>query len=306
MSGLTVTVQQGTKGKETVLQLNPGATVGDVRAQFAKAAKVSVHQVSLKQGDVRLSDDSKKFTEAASAPYVVQFKNLGAQIGYRTVFVIEYFGPMLFVGAFAACRLGLLGPALQSLVFSDKAVKAPVDPVASLAVACWMGHFLKREFETFFVHKFSRPTMPLFNLFKNCGYYWSFGAVIGYPLCSTGFVAPPTNFVNAGLAIFLLSELGNFYCHVHLSLMRPAEGSKKREIPKGFMFDLVACPNYFFEVMSWVGFSIMTFLPASAIFTIVGLAQMTQWALDKHKGYKKSFGDEYKKLRRRAIIPFVL
>ena len=55
----------------------------------------------------------------------------------------------------------------------------------------------------------------------------------------------------------------------------------------GFLFDYVACPNYTFEVFSWVGFSIMTNIPFSYAFTIVGFLQMTDWALKKHKEYKK-------------------
>ena len=44
---------------------------------------------------------------------------------------------------------------------------------------------------------------------------------------------------------------------------------------------------------------------AAWAFTIVGLAQMSQWALQKHKGYIKA-SPEYKRLGRKAIIPFVL
>ena len=34
---------------------------------------------------------------------------------------------------------------------------------------------------------------------------------------------------------------------------------------------------------------------------------MTQWALQKHKGYKNAKnGDEYKKLGRKAIVPFII
>lgn len=35
-----------------------------------------------------------------------------------------------------------------------------------------MGHYIKREVETAFVHRFSNETMPLANLFKNSTGYW--------------------------------------------------------------------------------------------------------------------------------------
>jgi very-long-chain enoyl-CoA reductase len=91
-----------------------------------------------------------------------------------------------------------------------------------------------------------------------------------------------------------------------LSRLRPSDGSKKRPIPKGFLFDFVACPNYTFEVMSWVGFSIMTNIPASYAFTLVGFFQMADWALKKHREYKKVYEKEYTDLKRSAIIPFLL
>jgi very-long-chain enoyl-CoA reductase len=200
----------------------------------------------------------------------------------------------------------LLWATRPSLIYGAGAASTPYNWVASLGIACWVGHFLKREFETFFVHKFSRPTMPLSNLYKNCTYYWTFGAVIGYPLCSPSYLPPAETQVYAGLGIFLLSELGNLICHLMLSSLRPAEGSKKRPIPKGFLFNFVACPNYTFEVLSWVGFSIMTQLPASYVFTVVGFAQMADWALKKHREYKKSYDKEYTSLRRKAIVPFLL
>lgn len=46
-------------------------------------------------------------------------------------------------------------------LFGATAASAPWDPVALAGVALWIAHFVKREFETFFVHRFSRPTMPL-------------------------------------------------------------------------------------------------------------------------------------------------
>ena len=130
------------------------------------------HRVSFKCNNetVRLDNDSKMISEYigdVKSPVELSFKDLGPQIGYRTVFLIEYFGPMLFVGLYACKPQFLYGEAASN----------PFSWVALLGIACWMIHFLKREFETIFVHKFSRPTMPLNNLFKNSMYYWSFGGM---------------------------------------------------------------------------------------------------------------------------------
>ncbi|KAF1325630.1 3-oxo-5-alpha-steroid 4-dehydrogenase, partial [Globisporangium splendens] len=112
--------------------------------------------------------------------------------------------------------------------------------------------------------------------------------------------------IQIGLALFAVSEFLNFLVHVQLRNLRPAEGSKVRPVPKGPLFALVSCPNYTFEVLGWVGFSLFTQIFFSYLFTLVGFLQMTDWALKKHRGYIKSDGDAYKKLRRKAIVPFVI
>lgn len=289
--------------KRTELKVAADATVKDLKKAYAKETKKDINRVSFKMAGsdkekvVRLDDDKKPLSEYGVADNTtIEFKDLGPQIGYRTVFLVEYFGPMLFV---------LLYALRPSLLYGE-AASEPYNWIAKISIICWVAHFLKREFETLFVHKFSRPTMPLSNLFKNCAYYWAFGAVIGYPLCAPTFVAPGETQFYIGLAIFVISELGNLKCHLMLSNMRAKDGSTDRCIPHGFLFEYVACPNYTFEVLSWVGFTIMTNLVFSGLFTIVGFLQMTEWAIKKHKGYKKTYDKEYTQLRRKAIIPFVL
>lgn len=296
------------KKREDVFKLAADAKVRDLKVAYAKSSKKDINRLSFKQEGgtdasgkasvIRLDDDSKTLASyGIQSGTKVTFKDLGPQIGYRTVFLLEYFGPMVFVGLYA------LRPAL---IFGAAAASQPYDWVAKMGIIGWMAHFLKREFETIFIHKFSRPTMPLSNLFKNCAYYWTFGAVIGYPLCSPEYVPPATvEQVYFGLGLFVLSELGNFIIHVMLSNMRPAEGSQKRDIPRGFLFNYVCCPNYTFEVLSWVGFSIMTQIPFAYLFTLVGFLQMAEWAKKKHNGYKKTYEKEYTKLKLKAIIPFI-
>lgn len=69
--------------------------------------------------------------------------------------------------------------------------------------------------------------------------------------------------------MFALSELGNLTCHLMLSRLRPADGAKTRPIPAGFLFDLVSCPNYFFEARGLVFLSLMVVVGVLLVFGIV-------------------------------------
>lgn len=91
---------------------------------------------------------------------VVIFKDLGPQIGWRTVFLIEYGGPLLIHPLFYY---------LQKLIYQDQFVHSPMQKTV---YALCMLHFVKRELETVFVHRFSHGTMPFFNVFKNSAHYW--------------------------------------------------------------------------------------------------------------------------------------
>jgi len=70
------------------------------------------------------------------------------------------------------------------------------------------------------------------------------------------------------------------------------------------MFNFVSCANYFFEILSWVAVSIVTNDIAAHVFLAFSAFTMTQWALKKHRQYKKEFGKSYPK--RKAIIPFII
>ena len=161
--------------KQYNIEVKNSATVKDLKIAFAQISKKSIHRVSFKKnsGDkvIRLDDEKKlisdyEITDGDS----IQFKDLGPQIDYTTVFIVEYAGPLIFVLLYASRPSVLYGPTASTV---------PYNWVALLGVICWTIHFLKRELETLFVHRFSRPTMPLMNLFKNSIYYWSFGIVIG-------------------------------------------------------------------------------------------------------------------------------
>ena len=63
--------------------------------------------------------------------------------------------------------------------------------------------------------------------------------------------------------------------------------SKTKGIPKTWGFKYVSCANYLWETLGWLTFSIMTRCYTSFLFTAVSAGQMAEWALKKHKAYKK-------------------
>ncbi len=123
----------------------------------------------------------------------------------------------------------------------------------------------------------------------------------------------------------------------------PETKEQRYSIPTGFfMFDYVSCPNFFGEMVEWLGYSL--FVTGFATFDIdtklslydtlvvpwlalVGLAEpnaatpttlaafsfffftctnVATRAVSHHQWYLKTFGDSYKRLNRKAVFPFIL
>lgn len=286
----------------TVNVASSASTLGEVKKQIASASrKLSIERQRITTEDKKpLLDDDKSLADlGVSSGQTLYVKDLGPQIGWKTVFLTEYAGPIFIHPLFY-----YFGPKIWHREF----VHSKMQTVAlSLVVA----HYVKRELETLFVHRFSNGTMPLFNIFKNSTHYWLLSGALLAPFVYSpwfsaasvaGTIQDSNTFIYSTAAIMVLAELSNAYTHIILKNLRPA-GSKVRKIPRGFAFELVSCPNYFFEFVAWAAFTVLTLNPASALFAAVSTAQMFVWALKKHRNYKKEFGKEYP--RRKAMFPFI-
>ena len=220
----------------------------------------------------------------------------GAQIAWRTVFIIEYAGPLL---------IHPLLYFLRPYIYKN----APLEPSTLQTLSCLTItlHFLKRELETIFVHRFSNATMPAFNIFKNSAHYWLLsGLLIAYFTYSpTSVTASPSNpaLTYPALALYLIGELGNLNAHLILRSLR-SPGGTERGVPKGLGFDLVTCPNYMFETIAWTGILMINRSWSTGVFIAVAVAQMAAWAKKKESRYKKELGGKYKK-KRYTMIPGV-
>ncbi|PNS16768.1 hypothetical protein CAC42_4732 [Sphaceloma murrayae] len=275
------------------------ASTADLYHRLAAEAGVSPDRIRITKGsDGTLVPNAKDFTVERTGlrnKSVVYVKDLGPQIAWQTVFVIEYFGPLI---------IHPLVYLLRPYIFKNA---GPASQAQTLSCVLITLHFLKRELETLFVHRFSNATMPARNIFKNSAHYWLLaGANIAFwsykPGSPTAKLHSPL-IIYPALALFVVGELGNLSTHLTLRGLRSA-GGKERGIPKGLGFDLVTCPNYMFETVAWVGMWLMTFSLSTGLFVVIAVAQMYLWAIKKEKRYRQEFGDKYKK-KRCAMVPFV-
>ena len=85
-------------------------------------------------------------------------------------------------------------------------------------------------------------------------------------------------------------------------LRRPGETGYK--IPRGGLYELISCPNYFGELLEWLGWAIATWSVAGLSFAVFTAANLVPRALTHHRWYREKF-PEYPRSRR-AVVPFVL
>lgn len=291
-------------------------SVAELKKKYITAGKksstdVNRYRFTLSNG-VALVPNEKALSAFGLTPksdVVVECKDLGPQISWKTVFVVEYMFPMLVFPLLWS--LGRFAPHsfITKAIYPTAHASEATRHWQTILTVMFTLHFVKRELETLFVHRFGNDTMPLRNIFKNSGYYWMFAAWIAHVSLHPQYTVPASHTQRMiGVGLFAISELANLKAHIDLRKLRPA-GTRIRKVPKGVLFNLVSCPNYFFEILAWVGFTLASQSVASAAFAVVGAAQMTVWAIAKHNRYRKEFdGKEGRELyprNRKILIPFI-
>ncbi|KAK9324114.1 3-oxo-5-alpha-steroid 4-dehydrogenase-domain-containing protein [Lipomyces orientalis] len=278
----------------STLDVDTKGTVKDLTAAISKATQLGSERIRL-----TLIDNTLLVPGTSLDKYdlqdnsIVYVKDLGYQIGWQTVFYVEYGGPLF---------IHLLFYYLQEPIYGKTFVHSATQKAVFYMV---MLHFLKRELETMFVHRFSNDTMPLLNIFKNSGHYW---VLSGFSLAYFCYGPTPRpdlpGYLFYGLiAFWAYSEISNFITHLILSSLRP-KGTRVRKIPYGYGFNLVSCPNYFFEACAWLAVALLTRSWTATLFLIVSTVTMFLWSLKKEAQYKKEFGSKYPK-NRKAMFPYI-
>ncbi len=181
------------------------------------------------------------------------------------------------------------------------------NPMTFLFVLLWMGHYVNRSLlYPLRMRNGGRP-MPFsmvamgsfFNLvngFLNGRYLGMYGERY-----DSAWLADPRFLF--GLALFLTGLFVNLRSDGLLRRLRE-DDEPGYKIPRGGMFELVSCANYFGEVVEWAGWAMLTWSLPGLTFALWTAANLVPRARAHHEWYRRTFPDY--PAHRKAIIPFLL
>lgn len=241
--------------------------------------------------------------------YALYLMLLAAPLVFLTLFFVSApygrherrgWGPVL------ESRLGwLLMEAPASLIMLVMFLLVPGNGVIYLLLAVWQLHYFHRAF--IYPLSLRSRTMPL--LIAAMAFVFN---SINATLNGLHFVRHADWYDTSWLlsANFILGAVffaAGFYItkrsdSILRSLRRHPDDDY--QVPQGFLYRWICCPNYFGECIQWLGWMLMTLSPAALVFFIWTLANLVPRAISHRRWYRQTFAGF--PVERRAIVPFIL
>ena len=211
-------------------------------------------------------------------------------------------------GPFMSRRVGWIimeSPASVLLFLFFLAGENAAGPGLVVFFLLWQAHYMYRSF----IYPLSLPRagrMPvsiiipgfLFNVVNSyLQGMWFFSLCPAGTYSSSWFLDP--RFI-AGFALFFTGLYINRKADRMLRELR-GRGEGGYSIPRGWLYELVSCPNYMGEIIEWTGWAVMTWSLPGLIFAIWTFANLFPRARSHHLWYRQNF-PEYPD-NRKAVIP---
>ena len=180
------------------------------------------------------------------------------------------------------------------------------DAVSVTFLLLWLLHYVYRAFIYPFRLRGGQLRMPLsvvamafgFNVMN--GYLQGRGIFTLGPVRGMSWFADPRFIV--GVVLFLAGYALNQQSDIILRRLR-APGESGYRIPHGGGYRLVSCPNYFGELVEWLGWAMLTWSPAGLVFFLWSAANLVPRARSHHRWYREHFPDYPRE--RKAVIPWL-
>jgi protein-S-isoprenylcysteine O-methyltransferase Ste14 len=185
-------------------------------------------------------------------------------------------------------------------------VKDQLQLVHQVFLLLWLTHYVHRTFIYPLVIQITNPNMPIsialsaffFNMINVT--IQAFG-IFYYTQYSNEWLTSTTFLI--GLGFFLLGMFINIRSDYIMIALKKRKGPGYH-LPNSFLYKYLSAPNYFGEIIEWIGWAILTSSISGVVFLIWVIANLFPRALAHHRWYLSKF-ENYPK-NRKAIIPGII
>ena len=108
-----------------------------------------------------------------------------------------------------------------------------------------------------------------------------------------------------GTVLFFTGMVINMQSDIIIRRLRKDKRDNNYYLPTGFLFDKINSANYFGEIMEWVGFATLSWSVSGLVFVLWTMANIVPRAKSVHERYIQFFGEDFKKLNRYKVLPFI-
>ncbi len=187
--------------------------------------------------------------------------------------------------------LSLIGPSAKT-------------PTLLLLTGLWVLHYAYRTLVFPFQLRTKGKKMPISIVLSAIFFNLVNGFLNGYFL---GWLAPSAGSVfSIHASIGLVLFFGGAYINQRAD--RKLIGLRKNgngyQVPKGWLFTYISCPNHFGEIIEWAGFALIAWNLPALSFALWTFFNLVPRSLNHHAWYREHF-PEYPK-GRKAVIPYIL
>lgn len=178
--------------------------------------------------------------------------------------------------------------------------------VHTIFLALWLLHYIHRSFIYPFVIDMTNPKMPI--SIAASAFFFNIVNVNIQAIGIFYLAEYAQNWIQGsvfyfGLLLFLVGMYINIRSDYLIVSLRREKGPGYH-LPNKFMHKYLSAPNYFGEIVEWIGWAILTWSISGLVFALWTIANLFPRALAHHRWYKEKFKDYPK--NRKAIIPGII
>ena len=197
-------------------------------------------------------------------------------------------------------------PCVMLMIIYGLIVRDQLTIVHHAFLMIWLTHYIHRTFIYPFYIGMTNHKMPL--SIAITAFFFNIGNVSVQAFGIFYFVQYPTEWIQSipfliGLFLFISGMFINIKSDHSIAALKKEKGPGYH-LPDTFLHKYVSSPNYFGEIIEWVGWAVLTWSISGAVFLAWTIANLFPRAIANHRWYRDKFKDYPK--NRKALIPGLL